>query len=485
MGEKKYLRSCALFLLILAVLFLPACGGQAGPEPREEPRLKVTAGEQDLKVIYYGDRYNESREEINKRLKQAMEGSSWDELAYVALDEEIVIKAENFQTKEFSVTDYILKENGEIRYDEKVAQTSALPVDEATAVFSLPSNPAALLSSYSGDYEPGRSIRGFVVRAEIDGAPFAFAFILRTDAGVIQQEDPEQMIRGGRWELVNPAYDPVYVEIADTLPVPGTYEGKTLEELWDYAYDYYNGGRYPDGFHIDWAIGAELSPDGKRAAYQSNKNCIETNGLSVFLLDLQTGEEALLLGDSKAYERYYFMWWIDDNSLVCEKNSKDGSGKHVMSYLLCRLDEHGNRIIPLGLKGEAPQIHTWNGEYIMYSSNFSAENTRYIARIEDGGLTECGEIRIEEGDLMFEGAVSPDGSWAALKIATDIADSSERFFTLYHTDTKAIYKIDNPVIKGADQVAAIDMLWPGKYPEVNFYVNIDGKDHNELWRYVF
>jgi len=176
---KRYLRSCTLFFLVLMVMFLPACKGQA----TEEPHLKVMTGEQELRVIYYGDRYNESREEIDKRLRQAMEDTFVEELPYVPLEEEIAINAENFQTEEFSITDYILKENGEIRYQEKVAQSSVIPVEGGAAAYTLTSHPAAFLSSNSEDYEPGKSIRSIVVRADIEGSTFAFALILRTDAG--------------------------------------------------------------------------------------------------------------------------------------------------------------------------------------------------------------------------------------------------------------------------------------------------------------
>ena len=52
-----------------------------------------------------------------------------------------------------------------------------------TATITLSSHPAAFLSSNSEDYEPGKVIRGIVVRADIEGSSFAFAFIFRTDAG--------------------------------------------------------------------------------------------------------------------------------------------------------------------------------------------------------------------------------------------------------------------------------------------------------------
>lgn len=177
--KEKRLRSCTLLFLVLMVMFLPACKGQA----TEEPQLKVSAGAQEFRVIYYGDLYNETREEINKRLMQAMEDTSVEELPYVPLGEDIIINAGNFQTEEFSISDYILKENGEIRYQEKVAQTSEIPMNDGEAAYPLTSHPASYLSSNSEDYKQGEVIRGIVVRADIEGSSFAFAIILRTDVG--------------------------------------------------------------------------------------------------------------------------------------------------------------------------------------------------------------------------------------------------------------------------------------------------------------
>lgn len=187
MKGKGFFRGGILIFLILGVALLAACGGQT---KTQEPQLTVTAGDQELKVIYYGDRHNETRDEINRRLRQAMEGVSLEEIPYVDLGEEITIKAENFKTEKFAISDYVLKDNGEIRYQEKTAQKSEIQVTDAAAAFDLNSHPAVFLSSYSGDYEPGKTIRGFVVRSDIDGASFAFAFILRTDAG--NPEAPEE-----------------------------------------------------------------------------------------------------------------------------------------------------------------------------------------------------------------------------------------------------------------------------------------------------
>lgn len=200
----RYLRGCLLFSLLVAVLLLPACTGKK----TEEPHLKIVAGEQEIKGIYYGNQYDQTSEELEKRLEKAMEGNSWEELPYVALKETITIEAENFQTEEFTVSDYILTKTGAFRYDEKVVQTSVVPLNDGKATITLSSNPAANLSSNSEDYEPGKTIRGFVLRADIEGSSFTFAFIVRSDANIQTEntsakDDESEQVTDLAWEIIN------------------------------------------------------------------------------------------------------------------------------------------------------------------------------------------------------------------------------------------------------------------------------------------
>lgn len=174
---KQYLRYYMIFSLILTVLLLSACKGKK----TEEPQLKIVVGTQEIQGIYYGSQHNQTREEIEKRLKKVMEDKSWEELPYVSLNEKITIKAENFQTDELEVFDYILTRTGTIRYNEKSVLTSVIPVNEGKATITLSTSPAAYASSNSEDYLPGNTIRCFIIRTDIEGSSFAFAFILRTD----------------------------------------------------------------------------------------------------------------------------------------------------------------------------------------------------------------------------------------------------------------------------------------------------------------
>jgi Tol biopolymer transport system component len=305
------------------------------------------------------------------------------------------------------------------------------------------------------------------------------AFLCIATFVACNQRTPDQKhidsdIANGKWELVDPVYNPVAVDLAETLPIPDTYNGKTLKELWDYAYQYYDGGRYPEGFNIDWAVAPIISPDGKTVAYVSNKNCIEVNGLSVFSLDIKTGKETMLLGSSDKYEYYNALFWVDNDTLICKKIYQN------KNYILCDLDGSAKTI---HLKGNDPNIVAWNGKYFVYEPEMIS-NTRYIASIENQKVHEKDIIQCTEGDLAVESAISPDGSKIALKIYTD-KKSGARVFAIYDVETKKIFKINNPHIEGAAAIFAIDMKWPKQNAEVNFNISKNGVDHNELWRYVF
>ena len=178
MKMKAYLKSYISLFFIFTLFLLTGCKGKT----LEEPSIKILADNQEMQVIYYGDKYNKTAEEIETRLKSYMEGKDLEDLPYIKLNEEIIIETENFQIKEFEVFDYILTELGEFRYDERTVQTSVAPVNDGKATINLSTNFASGLSSNSDDYLPGKTIRCFVINADIEGSPFTFAFILRTDA---------------------------------------------------------------------------------------------------------------------------------------------------------------------------------------------------------------------------------------------------------------------------------------------------------------
>ena len=175
--NKIHRRYAVLIVYVMMVLALSACA-KATPEPS----LTITIGDQSIKPIHYGDRNNESREDIERFLNFPFENATWEELPYFALGEEVVIESTNFETDLFTVEDAILKQDGTFKYGEQSTISYEIEVVEGIAKFQLPDHFATSLSSNTEDYKPGHTIRAFVIRAKIDKSDFAFAFVIRTNA---------------------------------------------------------------------------------------------------------------------------------------------------------------------------------------------------------------------------------------------------------------------------------------------------------------
>lgn len=151
------------------------------PKGTPEPFISVKVGEQEVKPIFYGDRYNKSREDIERYLGKPFEEGGWESLPYVKLGDEVVIRFENFEAKNVTVTEDLLKQEGTFLYGDKSTVIHEVKVEKDGVSFELPNNWAVHLSSNSESYKPGHVIRAFVVRAEINKSDFAFAFVIRTN----------------------------------------------------------------------------------------------------------------------------------------------------------------------------------------------------------------------------------------------------------------------------------------------------------------
>ena len=165
-----------IFIGVVVFLFLTQ-SGKAIPEPS----ISITIGDQSIKPIYYGDRYNETREDIERFLDFPFENSSWEELPYVSIGDEVVIVLDNFEAEVFEITDDLLAQDGTFLYSEKSTTEFDLNVKNGEVRFTVPSNPWVHLSSNSESYEPGHVIRAFTIRTEINKSDFAFAFVIRTN----------------------------------------------------------------------------------------------------------------------------------------------------------------------------------------------------------------------------------------------------------------------------------------------------------------
>lgn len=148
---------------------------------KEEPHMQLTCGDHELQTLYYGDRYNEERMDLEKGFSRVLNEKTWKDLPYVHIGEEIIIDLKNYDVDMFTVYDYILTKDGKIAYQEAVTLKYQVDVNrEGQGVLRL--NPNASLLKDDDQREEGHVIRGFILRTTIDGSDFAFGFVVRTDS---------------------------------------------------------------------------------------------------------------------------------------------------------------------------------------------------------------------------------------------------------------------------------------------------------------
>lgn len=100
-------------------------------------------------------------------------------IPYVKLGETIQIEFNNTVTNTYQLKDYILKEDGTPKYEEKTIKTTNIKFDKGIGSFVLNENIWVNFSSNSKDYEPGKTIRGFrLICEDIDKE---YVFIIKTD----------------------------------------------------------------------------------------------------------------------------------------------------------------------------------------------------------------------------------------------------------------------------------------------------------------
>jgi len=169
----KDINSRLIFVLItvVAMTLLTAC--QTGTE---EPAIKISSDSVELSPIYYGNLYNEDKEEIEKRLKDSMVGKRFIDLPIITYGDIIEIEALNFETKQYEIYDYIMDEKGNIISDYDIVPINVTTNKEGNTEFTF--EEIYVLESYTDFAVQGKLIHCLLIRCEIDDSSFAFATLI-------------------------------------------------------------------------------------------------------------------------------------------------------------------------------------------------------------------------------------------------------------------------------------------------------------------
>lgn len=163
-------------LIILLLLILTGCNKKIDEASTSTlpSELRITAGDIIIKNEMLEPEENEN---VFRRIIQ-----DGEVIPYLELGSKINIEFENNIPDTVKLYDYILKRNGNMKYDSRTIDELELLISDEEVAFELSTNFAAMLSSNMDDYKPGATIRGFRVVCTWGEEQREYGFIVRSDA---------------------------------------------------------------------------------------------------------------------------------------------------------------------------------------------------------------------------------------------------------------------------------------------------------------
>jgi hypothetical protein len=175
------LKRYRLFILSLLITFtFVVCIINKGMT--KPPEISITVGDKKVGYVVGLNQWNGAKYDRLGNFNEIMKANSDIQVPYIHLGETIQIEIRGRVPDTFQLKDYILKENGEVKYTEKKAKEILVEFINRKGTFELDSHIPALLSSDSKDYEQGKTIRGFSLTCSWGQNECEYGFIIRTDA---------------------------------------------------------------------------------------------------------------------------------------------------------------------------------------------------------------------------------------------------------------------------------------------------------------
>lgn len=168
---KKISRLANIVFIILCATMLSSC-----QNPTPEPSIKFSSGSDELKAIYYLDRYNDEEKEIENQLKFHMVGKRFIDLPIVVFGNEIEIEALNFETDVMEIYDYIIDGHGNIISDYDIDPYEISMNGDNMFTYTL--NEFKDNNMYADHAFEGKLARYILVRCKINKSTFAFATLI-------------------------------------------------------------------------------------------------------------------------------------------------------------------------------------------------------------------------------------------------------------------------------------------------------------------
>lgn len=174
----KRLKSVIFILTFIFILFL-IINININKKP---PDITVSVNGTKINYVLGLNTWNSKKYDREDTFIQYMKGKEKEDLLYIPLEEVINITFKGFTPSRIEITDYILNEEGELRYEKSLSSTTPLILNKKNTSFILTMNGAAFLSSQYEDFTDGGVIRGFRINCGKGSNSWEYAFVIRTDA---------------------------------------------------------------------------------------------------------------------------------------------------------------------------------------------------------------------------------------------------------------------------------------------------------------
>lgn len=272
------------------------------------------------------------------------------------------------------------------------------------------------------------------------------------------------------WELIEADYQaPTRGSRLDNIEIPD-YNG--MDEDAFYARASELGFNSDIGPYPVWAENMMKRRGGRYVAYSSNKDCLDPpnyTGRSIFLLDVETGTEKVLLSGADGHS-YYSMNWVDEQ-LLCMDEERN--------YILCGLDGGTIRL-------DHPFESSWGplGNNGLLFVEQVDQNLRLLRLEKDGSVSRLVQTPFE-GEQVKSCAITDDGSHVCYIVQKDMM-SYDRYIVLWDTASGEMTELEPPeMAAGEDNMGAVGVeLWDTCTFMVEFNVadTPEPNGHNELWK---
>ena len=268
---------------------------------------------------------------------------------------------------------------------------------------------------------------------------------------------------GGNWV---PGNSSVF-NISQDLPqytLSNQYNGKTRSEYETAAI----------GAPLVWGEQMFSSPDGKYVLFSSNRNCLDSDGMSIFLLDCQNGEEHLLVDGTDGYYSV-IGWWPNEHATIIQKDKND-----IRTYILCSVDGAQDSI---DIKGDFPTIIAFRDNKFIFTEDFNSNSVGCGTLSTDGTIYDIVFFTPVAGYLTGEYVIAPNLKRVALKVRNSY-ESTNRSVLIWDITSGTSTTLPLPDIDGAEDIAAIDLSWEDTNLIVDFSITIDGTDSNRTFTWL-